>query len=406
MAELNKRTDETELQYIWRLCLAKDSGSLNMTWDELAIVLNENLKEDKDKWYASSTYRKQYQQAKLYRDEVFSKEDSDKYINELQEAKRELQKERVKFQTEKLEYNKWLRTESRNELLIEKFQESIENMCPLVMPEKLPTRLYNEHEYLLCFGDLHYGVEFKIKGLYGEILNEYSPEICERRMWNLYNQTVQIINKEKITMLHILNLSDNMDGILRMSQLMRLRYGVVEATVKVSELLANWLNELSKKVKIKYYMVMDSNHDELRLLNGKKSAFPEENMDKIIFEFLKIRLKNNPNIEFVNNDTELIFMDLCGYNIAAIHGEVKDMKTAVQEYSQIYGVYINHFIGGHYHHNKGEEVGIDCSTINIGSVIGVDPHSLKIRKASNASAKLLCFEANKDIAIEYNLKLN
>lgn len=52
--DLNKNSNETELQYIWRLCSAKDSGVLDMTWDELADTLNKNLREDESEYYGSS----------------------------------------------------------------------------------------------------------------------------------------------------------------------------------------------------------------------------------------------------------------------------------------------------------------------------------------------------------------
>ena len=83
MTDINKRDDETELQYTWRLCQAKDSGYLDMTWDELAEVLNRNLREEESEYYGSSAYRKKYQQAKLFRDEVFSKSEADSYNEEL-----------------------------------------------------------------------------------------------------------------------------------------------------------------------------------------------------------------------------------------------------------------------------------------------------------------------------------
>ena len=35
---------------------------------------------------------------------------------------------------------------------------------------------------MLVFGDEHYGAEFELKGLFGEIINSYSPEIFEKRM--------------------------------------------------------------------------------------------------------------------------------------------------------------------------------------------------------------------------------
>ena len=40
---LSKAPDESELQYIWRVCSAKDSGVIELTWTELAEILNKEL---------------------------------------------------------------------------------------------------------------------------------------------------------------------------------------------------------------------------------------------------------------------------------------------------------------------------------------------------------------------------
>ena len=51
-------------------------------------------------------------------------------------------------------------------------------------------------EGVLLFGDEHYGTEFEICGLNNEVINSYSPEIFENRMWSLLDQTISIVRKE------------------------------------------------------------------------------------------------------------------------------------------------------------------------------------------------------------------
>ena len=46
----------------------------------------------------------------------------------------------------------------------------------------------SSREGCLVFADTHYGVDLKITGLFGETINEYSPEIFEARMWNLFQE--------------------------------------------------------------------------------------------------------------------------------------------------------------------------------------------------------------------------
>lgn len=400
LENLKKLDTESELQYIWRLALAKDSGSLDMTWDELAEIFNENL----DNNYGSSTYRKQFQNAQHYYEDVFANMESRDYSEEVAELKRQLIKERNKLQTEKLEYARWLREEARDELLEEKIIDAINSLEPLEIPDK-SCRHINDKEYILTIADLHYGKELKINGLFGEVLNEYSPEICEKRLWKLASNVIELIKKEEIDTLRIYNLADNIEGILRMSQLMKLRYGLVDATIKVSELLANWINELSKYTHVKYSMCMDGNHDEIRSLIGKKGTFVDDNMNKIIMVFLKERLKNNPNVEIIEQHTEMIFDTVCGFNILACHGDTKNLVKAIKDYSSIYNVDIDYLFGGHMHHSKQEDTGINSEVILVPSIIGIDDFSMKLRKTSNPAAKLFVFEKGLGKTVEYTYKL-
>ena len=71
-------------------------------------------------------------------------------------------------------------------------------------------------------------------------------------MWALLYKTLEIIKKEDLTTLYVFSLGDFTDGVLRCSQLMKLRYGVVEGTVRYANFIANWLNELTKYVRVKY----------------------------------------------------------------------------------------------------------------------------------------------------------
>lgn len=60
----------------------------------------------------------------------------------------------------------------------------------------------------MVFGDEHYGAEFELKDLFGNIINSYSPEIFEERMYDLFDQTVEIIHKENIDTLNVYSMGD------------------------------------------------------------------------------------------------------------------------------------------------------------------------------------------------------
>lgn len=315
----------------------------------------------------------------------------------------QLKKERYKIQTEKLELNRWLRENARDELIVEHICQAVAQLEPLDIPE--PIFAVNQSRAgILVFGDEHYGTEFAIRGLANEIINAYSPEIFEDRMWELLNQTIQICKKENFSKIHVFSMGDFEDGLLRVKQLMQLRYGVVESTVRYADFIANWLNELSKYVQIEF-QTTSGNHSELRMLGQPKGTFTQENMSLVVNAMIRIRLADNPNFTFVENPTGMIYAQILDYNICGIHGEVKSMEQAIKDFSQIYHVQLDFLIAGHKHHAKSETVGINQEVINIPSIIGVDDYSLSIHKTSNAGATFLVLEHGRGKTIEYAIKL-
>lgn len=91
--------NETDEELIYRICEDKDQiGS----WQNVANIINELTGND----YGESTYRKKYQAFKKMLEANQSRfVDTDTQLREIQLAQRELEKERKKLQTEKLEYN-------------------------------------------------------------------------------------------------------------------------------------------------------------------------------------------------------------------------------------------------------------------------------------------------------------
>lgn len=322
-------------------------------------------------------------------------------------------KERAKTQAEKIELNKWLRESARDELITDKIVNAVRGLDKLKVPDpifrieeiaedkKRPTR------YALFFGDAHFGVEYELRDIHNRVINAYSPDIFYQRMTDLLDKTITFCQDNNVQILDVVDIGDNIDGIIRLtSQLMKLRYGVVDSSVKYANFMAKWINELSKHVYVKYHMVLDGNHSQLRMCGAPKNAFPEDNMSKVIQEIIECRLEDNPNVEIVKNPTGMVYFKLCNYPILAIHGEVKDMKKAINEYSRVYEIPISYLIAGHYHSSKSEELYSCCSVINIPSIIGTDSYALSLRKKSNAGAMLLGFKDNEGKVFEYDIKLS
>lgn len=403
--DLKMLKGESELQYIWRICSAKDSGILDMTWEEIAGILNSQLYDDETEYLGESAYRKKYQQAKAFYEDVFSNMESNEYCETIAEQRRKLQEERIKLQTDKLEYTRWLRENARDEMFEEKVIDAISKYSNIAQPPKKIELTHNGREGLLCIADCHFGKEFKIFGLYDEIINEYSPEIFYDRMDMIYSDTLEQIKKEGLTSLHVYNLGDSVDGFLRNSQLWSLRWGVVDQAIIFGNYMGDWLRRLSEVVHIKYFQT-DGNHDELRLLDGKKAQHLCESAGKIVLNIIKLKNEGNPNFECAANKTGLIFDNICGFNILGIHGEVSDPVKAIRDFEIIYNEKIAYLIGGHKHHADFKNCGVRKACIGVGSVVGSDDFSVQLRRCSDATTTFIVFEEGRGKVDEHTCVLN
>ena len=384
--------DESYEDFLLRICENKEFIG---TWSDVADILNSELESN----YTESKYRKDYYKLK-------NKDFRNLETDEISIKIRELEKQRIKLKTEKIEYNKWLREEARDEMIKDEIVSAINNLKPLKVPDCIKPE-FNNKSYLLAFGDCHYGIEFELKDLFGSTINKYSPDIFKERMWDLLNQLIYLIEKENIKTLEVWEMGDSLQGILRInSQLMKLRYGIIESSILYADFLSEWLNKLSEYVYIRFQMVEDSNHNQLRILNTPKNSFPEENMSKVILTFIKERLKDNPNIKIIENPTGMNYTMVGCYNILGIHGEVKDLDKAIDEFSRIYQCHIDYICAGHLHHMVTKETGRNSEALNIRSIVGVDPYGLSLRKTSNAGASLFVFDSVFGKVCDYSLKVN
>lgn len=405
-----KRDNESEYEYGLRLISIKiEERPDDLNWGNIVSLLGLDCHKDSLRKAASVTEYSGYKVMQYFKEKLGSSnhDDVDSYIKELDEKKRDLIKERRKLETEKLEYNRWLREDARDDLFEEKVIQAInDKLGDIPQPEIIGCYSPASSRCgILNIADCHFGKEFKVYGLNDNVINSYSPEIFYMRMNELLNEVVEYARKEKLTHFKVLNLGDSLDGFLRNSQIWTLRYGVVESAIKFGEFMGKWLNTLSNDFDIEYYQTC-GNHGELRLLDGKKNQHQYENIEMVTGNIIRLINDNNPNFKYISNKSGFIFTNVAGYNIMGIHGEVKNFENAIKEYSDIYDTKIDYLIAGHRHFSEYKNCGIRRGIIGVGSIIGVDDYSLSLRKTADATASFVIFEKGKGKTDEHTFVLN
>ena len=404
MNDLTKLEDENQEQYIYRVnCLIKEGKYKN--WAEVTPIVNKELfGEDFSKYKGESAWRKDVASGIKYYENVFAKKENDEYIDELKKAKLELEKERVKIQSTKLELNRNIRHESRFELFYENVESAKER---LPIPELRPiAQEENGREYLLGLGDIHHGATFKSKN------NEYSREECKRRFSVLLGQLIPYIEKEQISKLKIVNVGDTLQGILRMTDLQINDIPVTEALVEVSRLLALFLNNLSSYCEIEYYHVPRANHTQTRNLGSKASELANEDLETVIVNYISDLVMFNDRINVISDiKSDYLDFTIAGFEVVAMHGhQLKNTKNVIKDLSNLHRKFYSYAILGHTHASNeiivGEENSNNIEVLTVPSFIGSDPYSDKLMVGSKAMAKMFVFDEKYGHIEDKNFILN
>lgn len=347
----------------------KKRGDLELDWEELCDQFDLGMNAE--------TLRKAGVGIKLASDAGFLNESCDGedlsngYI------------ERQKMRDLTRQANAAFRSEARGELLRETIADSIRQLSPIEPPVYAPGAWPDSHPtskaLVLSIGDIHYGADIECIGLYGEVINRFNADIFEERMEKLLDETVDIIEKEDINEVNVFLVGDLIDGILRQSQLMRLEYGIVDSTIRLSEYLALWFNSLSKYATV-YIDAVTGNHSEIRPLRSKNREFEEENLERIILWYLKSRLADNPNISINAECRRLNLVNVKGYNFLLFHGDGdKNIEQMCRDSINLYGKPIDFVVCGHYHREEVIHSGVTASgetvIIRTPSICGMDRYS-------------------------------
>ena len=405
MREVNylRGLTKEEFSKVMKDCIDKIEGLNDLDWQDIVDKYDLQIHRDVLRKSFSAPIGG-YSVYKYLTEEKVNSIEDEELLNENKELLRKIQIERNKLNIEKSENKKILNDYSRVDLRFEQVMNSIEKLDKIETPKTF-VRDNKQKEMVLPITDQHYGKNTLIKGLKGEIINEYNEEIFKDRMWQLLSEVKYIINKEDISIVNTMLLGDAIEGMLRQSTLMSLKTGMIDQTMQYAEFMANWLNELSKHCCVKLHYTL-GNHSEARILNAKSGDFPQENLERIIMFYLKARLQENKNIEFIDNECGYIYFNCLDVNIMGTHGHEKNLETALREYSSIYKEDINLLITGHLHHNASTEIGMNTEVMRVRSLCSVDEYSMKLRKTSSAGTSVLIIEEGKGKTITYDIKLN
>lgn len=400
MVDLKKKPNENEEQYIWRICQYKDTGIIDIGWDELGYIFNSELR-DEDSEQTQSSWRKPYQNAKRYYDNVFLPMLEGEKETAIREQIDEIYKAKKQLYDQRREYNKPIIEAARSQHLISHLIECAENLNkerPLDL--NIPNDGCSDKEAVLVLSDWHYGMKTD------NIWNKYNVDICKERIERLVEKTLEYMFLHKPKKLHIIILGDMANGGIHNSSRVASEEDVSDQLMHVSELIAQVVDVLSSCVDETFVYSTYGNH--MRTVQNVKDSIHTDNMEKIIPWWLRQRLSSKKNINIIDSDfKEFIKFNVCGYNIAACHGDLDKIKNFGQLvnsiFTKLYKETIEYAILGDKHHFE-EFDSFDTETMISRSLCGSDNYANDKRLYSNAGQTLMFFSEEEGRECTYNIK--
>lgn len=316
----------------------------------------------------------------------------------------ELRKERQKFYDQRREYNKLVSEDARIEHLFDSLAKSAEQLpetigCLFDGSFYIP-RVDGDSEAVLVFSDWHYGMQTN------NMFNTYNTDICKERVQRVVDAAIQRITLHGCRKLHLVVLGDLLHGGIHCSARVASDELVCDQLMQVSEILAQAIMVLSAYVERTIVYITYGNH--ARTIQSKHDSIHRDNMERIVPWWLAQRLQRHQNICIAPaSENEFLFIDACGHDICATHGDLDSVKCAPRLLTTVfqkkYGKDIEYILLGDKHHRESfNELGVTATIC--GSLCGTDDYANEKRLYSHPEQLLLIVHPEYGVDAEYRLK--
>ena len=380
---LHRQENENEEQFIFRLGQAKDSGNLDMNWDDIAGIINKEFRTDDSEYRTEAAYRKPYQQAKRYFEANVFKNycDEDSYFKELRIQKQELEKERVKVRDERNELNRVIREEARKESYKEQILRSISEYHgePLLYDERKQFTgiLKTDNDLIISCTDIHAGIEID------NFFNKFDEQILRERFNKYLDKIFEVQLRHGSENAYVI-LSELVSGIIHNELRIENNQNLIEQFLSVTNCVSQFLAELSYRFNTVNVYICPGNHS--RISPKKEDSLKGENIDHLAIPFLEAKLQNYTNIKFNRNTIEesIAMFSVRNNVVMASHGDKDSPNNVVQKFTLLFEIRPTLVYLGHRHKN-GLTTVYNTKIIESGCLSGVDNYALDLRLNTDPS---------------------
>ena len=376
---LHKLEHENDEQFIWRVCQAKDNGTIDLGWTEVADLLNKELKSDVSEYLNEAAYRKPYQQAKrFYESGVFNDLSEDEYLKELQDTKHEIRKEKQKLFDERTSLNKILREQGRIESMYDVVKRALDDYEPVQFRFEYVPHSWNEsdNDLIIHLTDVHCGMNIT------SAMNTFNFDVLQERLKKYLKEILDIQKTYNSEKAYVILGGDMIHGLIHTNARIEAKENVVEQIMLVSDLVSNFVFELSKVFSFVEVYTTAGNHS--RITMNKEESSRGENFDLLIPYVCRKELANVGNVAFIDNelDCDIASFVVRGHMVYATHGDKDTPKNVVYhmtQFSRKAGLPLPDICYLGHRHTNGLTTVDDVKVIESGCVDGMDSFAINGR---------------------------
>lgn len=399
--ELKRKETETEEAFLWRVGQMIDLGQIE-SWQSVNDIVNSELGLDEEKWRDSSTYRKRYQAAKKFYDNVFSRQKTGDFGQQLERQRRELERAKIAFRDERKEWNKQNYIESRIEEKLDNLEESLSDIGKIEFPnwsiEKYQT-IPDAPDMIVCLSDMHIGQTFS------SAFGEYNSTVAQERLNNYADKVIAIGVQHKVQKIYVDVLGDQISGNIHSTIQVSNRENVIDQIKLSAEMIASFCYKLSEHFDRVFLTGVNGNHS--RLVSDKELAIHDERLDNLIIWIVEKMTDHIDSIVVLHNniDSGISDINVRGKHYISVHGDYDIFgKNGASNLVMMLGFFPDCIISGHKHYSAYDESS-GIPWVQSGTLVGSgDSYTIEKRLTGKPSQTVLI--CNKDgIDCIYNIKL-
>ena len=298
------------------------------------------------------------------------------YLDDIRAEKQEVRKEKQKLFDERVALNKLLREQGRMESMYDIVKRAIDDYRPVHFGYT-PTQIGDsDNDLIIHLTDVHCGVDIDSP------FNQFNTDVLSQRLKNYLDEIFEIRNTYKSQNAYLILGGDLIHGIIHLNARIEAKENMVMQIMKVTDLISNFIYELSKMFQNVEVHTTAGNH--ARSTANKEESPRGENFDLLVPYACRKDLQNVSNVQIVDNylGYDIATFKVRGHMVYATHGDKDTPHNVVYNMTKFARkanlplpdiCYLGH------RHTNGLTTVDDVKIIESGCVDGMDSFSIDKR---------------------------